>query len=79
MIRRRSFRARGVGRQRGLAEVGTVLECAMVMGWFAFLILGEKSVSNAADARRSAEDTRMREGSGQPRNSKVPSGVNVPG
>ena len=27
----------------------------MVMGWFVVLLLGEKGVSNAADARRSAE------------------------
>lgn len=28
----------------------------MVMGWFVVLLLGEKGVSSAADARRSAED-----------------------
>jgi hypothetical protein len=29
----------------------------MVMGWFVVLMVGEKTVSSAADARRSAEDT----------------------
>jgi pyruvate/2-oxoglutarate dehydrogenase complex dihydrolipoamide acyltransferase (E2) component len=41
--------------QRGFSSVGTVLESAMVMGWFVVLLLGEKGVSSAADARRSAE------------------------
>ena len=41
--------------QRGITTVPTVLESAMVMGWFVVLLLGEKGVSNAADARRSAE------------------------
>ncbi|MDB4934343.1 MAG: hypothetical protein JWP87_1315 [Labilithrix sp.] len=41
--------------KRGVSTVGTVLESAMVMGWFVVLLLGEKGVSNAADARRSAE------------------------
>jgi hypothetical protein len=42
-------------RQRGVSSVSNVLESAMVMGWFVVLVLGEKAVSNAADARRSAE------------------------
>jgi hypothetical protein len=42
-------------RQRGISHVSNVLEAAMVMGWFVALVLGEKGVSNAADARRSAE------------------------
>ena len=46
---------RGRARQRGFSSVGTILESAMVMGWFVVLLLGEKGVSNAADARRSAE------------------------
>lgn len=41
--------------QRGITTVPTVLESAMVMGWFVVLLLGEKGVSSAADARRSAE------------------------
>ena len=41
--------------QRGVTTVPTVLESAMVMGWFVVLLLGEKGVSNAADARRAAE------------------------
>jgi len=41
--------------QRGMTTVPTILESAMVMGWFVVLLLGEKGVSNAADARRSAE------------------------
>lgn len=49
---RRSARAR----RRGVSHVGTVLECAMVMGWFVALMLGEKKVSDASDARRSAEE-----------------------
>jgi hypothetical protein len=47
-LRRRS-------RQRGISSVSTILESAMVMGWFVALLLGEKAVSSAADARRSAE------------------------
>ena len=46
---------RSRARQRGFSSVGTILESAMVMGWFVVLLLGEKGVSNAADARRSAE------------------------
>lgn len=41
--------------QRGISHVGTVLESAMVMGWFVVLLLGEKAVSSATDARREAE------------------------
>ena len=50
-------RSRGRARagQAGFSTVGTILESAMVMGWFVALLLGEKGVSNAADARRSAE------------------------
>ena len=47
------FRRRA--RSRGVSTVSTVLESAMVMGWFVGLILGEKQVSNATDARRKAE------------------------
>lgn len=42
--------------RRGVSPVSTVLEAAMVMGWFAVLVLGERAVSSAADARRSAEN-----------------------
>src|SRR5689334_13371704 len=41
--------------QRGLTTVTTVLEGAMVIGWFVVLILGEKAVSRSVDARRAAE------------------------
>ncbi len=49
----RRFRARGG--QRGISHVSNVLESAMVMGWFVVLLLGEKAVSSATDARREAE------------------------
>jgi hypothetical protein len=48
-------RARARAGQRGISSVGTILESAMVMGWFVVLLLGEKGVSSATDARRSAE------------------------
>lgn len=48
-------RSRKRARARGVSTVSTVLESAMVMGWFVALILGEKQVSNATDARRKAE------------------------
>jgi hypothetical protein len=51
--RLRHFRSRRAS--RGVSPVSTVLEAAMVMGWFAILVLGERAVSSAADARRSAE------------------------
>jgi hypothetical protein len=37
--------------------VSAVLEAAMVMGWFVALVLGEKLVSQATTARRTAEDS----------------------
>jgi hypothetical protein len=46
---------RSRARQRGFSQIGTVLEAAMVMGWFVVLLLGERRLSAAADARRSAE------------------------
>lgn len=49
-------RWKGRARRRGVTHVGTVLEAAMVMGWFVVMIVGEKSVSSANDARRSAEN-----------------------
>lgn len=49
----RRFRSRA--RSRGISHVSTVLESAMVMGWFVILLLGEKAVSSATDARREAE------------------------
>lgn len=49
------MKRRSRARQRGFSNVGTILEGAMVMGWFVVLLLGEKGVSSAADARRSAE------------------------
>jgi hypothetical protein len=52
--RRRALLRRG--RQRGVSSVSNVMESAMVMGWFVVLLLGEMSVSSAADARRYAED-----------------------
>jgi hypothetical protein len=51
----RRNRALARARARGVSSVSNVLESAMVMGWFVTLLLGEKAVSNAADARRSAE------------------------
>lgn len=48
-------RVRARAGKRGFSSAGTILESAMVMGWFVVLLLGEKGVSNAADARRSAE------------------------
>ncbi len=51
----RARRLRSRARQRGISHTSNVLEAAMVMGWFVVLLLGEKAVSNAADARRYAE------------------------
>jgi hypothetical protein len=34
-----------------------MLECGMIIGWYAFCILGEKKVSDATDAKRSSEDS----------------------
>ncbi len=48
-------RRRSRAKQRGVSTVSNVLESAMVMGWFVMLVLGEKGVSSAADARRGAE------------------------
>lgn len=48
-------RIRNRAGQRGISTVSTILESAMVMGWFVVLLLGEKGVSNAVDARRFAE------------------------
>ena len=42
-------------RQRGVGHVASILELAMVMGWFVVMILAEKTLSHANDARRSAE------------------------
>jgi hypothetical protein len=53
MIMRTRIRRRA--RQRGISHTSNVLEAAMVMGWFVVLLLGEKAVSNASDARRYAE------------------------
>ncbi|MBS2012706.1 MAG: hypothetical protein JST00_07465 [Deltaproteobacteria bacterium] len=49
------MKRRSRARQRGISTVSNVLESAMVMGWFVMLVLGEKAVSSAADARRGAE------------------------
>ena len=54
-LSRARARARARARSAGMTTVPTILESAMVMGWFVVLLLGEKGVSNAADARRSAE------------------------
>ena len=54
-LRPATRRLRARASQRGFSSVGTILESAMVMGWFVVLLLGEKGVSSAADARRSAE------------------------
>lgn len=50
-MKRRPSRAR----RRGVTSVSTILESAMVMGWFVVLLLAEKGLSSAAEARRSAE------------------------
>lgn len=42
-------------RSRGVSSISNVLESAMVMGWFVALLVGERAVSSAADARRKAE------------------------
>ncbi len=55
--RARIWRTRSA--RRGVTHVGAVLEAAMVMGWFVVMIVGEKSVSRANDARRSAENKAM--------------------
>lgn len=52
---RSSMKRRSRVGQRGVSAVSNVLESAMVMGWFVVLLLGEKAVSNATDARRYAE------------------------
>jgi len=44
-------------RSRGMSNVSNVMESAMVIGWFVLLIIGEKQVSTAADARRASEDS----------------------
>lgn len=44
-------------RQRGITHIPSILEAAMVMGWFVVMIVGEKTVSSANDARRSAENS----------------------
>lgn len=49
------MKRRSRARQRGVSVVSNVLESAMVMGWFVMLVLGEKAVSSATDARRGAE------------------------
>jgi len=51
----KASRLRARARQRGISHTSNDLEAAMVMGWFCVLLLGEKAVSNAADARRYAE------------------------
>ena len=55
MLRRPGTRYRARASERGFSSVGTILESAMVMGWFVALLLSEKGVSSAVDARRSAE------------------------
>ncbi len=42
-------------KQRGVGHVASILELTMVMGWFVIMILAEKTLSSANDARRSAE------------------------
>ena len=43
--------------RRGMSTTSLTLETAAVMGWFVFMILGEKLVGDATSARRSAENT----------------------
>ncbi len=69
---------RSRARQRGFSSVGTILESAMVMGWFVVLLLGEKGVSNAADARRSAESAAEESATKSAANQCQPQGASVP-
>jgi hypothetical protein len=70
-------RARARANQRGFSSVGTILESAMVMGWFVVLLLGEKGVSNAADARRSAESAASESATKSSANQCQPQSANV--
>ncbi|MBX3210470.1 MAG: pilus assembly protein [Labilithrix sp.] len=73
----RRSRAISRARQRGVSTVGTVLESAMVMGWFVVLLLGEMSVSSAADARRSAENAAAQSATKSSANECRPQSVSV--
>lgn len=52
----RAARVRARSKQRGVTATSTVFEAALIMAWFAVLILGEVAVGRAADARRAAEN-----------------------
>jgi hypothetical protein len=43
-------------RRRGVSTTSAILEAALVMGWFVVLLLGERAVSTARDARHEAEE-----------------------
>jgi hypothetical protein len=43
--------------KRGMSTTSLTLETAAVMGWFVFMIRGEKLVGDATSARRSVENT----------------------
>jgi hypothetical protein len=49
----------------------------MVIGWFVALILGEKAVSSATDARRSAEDSAEESATGSSANHCTPKPAKV--
>jgi len=57
--------------------VSNVLEAAMVMGWFAILVLGERSGSSATDARRYAETSAEQTATASSANQCQPQQVNV--
>ncbi len=69
--------SRSRARKRGFSSVGTILESAMVMGWFVVLLLGEKGVSSAADARRSAESAAEESATKASANQCKPQSANV--
>jgi hypothetical protein len=79
LVKRGSALARMRSRagQRGVSSGGTILESAMVMGWFVVLLLGEKGVSNAADARRSAESAAEESATKSAANQCKPQSANV--
>jgi len=65
--------------ERGVSHVSNVLECAMVMGWFAILVLGERAVSSATDARRYAETSAEQSATASSANQCLPQMRNVRG
>ena len=54
--RPRGFFARMRARARGITPVPVIIEAAMCMGWTCALIVGEKGMTQAVNARRAVED-----------------------